>query len=86
MRDCDRTIQPLIEYDEINGTNLVEVLKVYIKHNGSVYQVADEMYIHRNTVNYKINKIAQITGKDITDFNVRSELITGIIAEKICRL
>lgn len=83
---CDRTIQPLIEYDEINGTNLVEVLKVYIKHNGSVYQVADEMYIHRNTVNYKINKIAQITGKDITDFNVRSELITGIIAEKICRL
>lgn len=83
---CDRTIQSLIEYDEINGTNLVEVLKVYIKHNGSVYQVADEMYIHRNTVNYKINKIAQITGKDITDFNVRSELITGIIAEKICRL
>ncbi|WP_455719431.1 PucR family transcriptional regulator [Agathobacter sp.] len=80
---CKKTVYPIKEYDLVNDTNLYHVLRSYMSHNGSVNQVAEEMFVHRNTVNYKIRKIEQILNVDLTDFKVRSELMAGIIADDI---
>ena len=80
---CERTILPIKEYDSINDTNLYQVLRCYMDHNGSVGKVAEELFVHRNTVNYKIKKIEQILDISLSDFKVRAEIMTAITADDI---
>lgn len=77
------TIKPLDEYDSMNGSNLVEVLECYMKHNGSVQDAAEELFVHRNTVNYKIKKIESLLNVNITRFEVRNELALGLMVAKL---
>lgn len=80
---CEKTILPIKEYDSINDTNLYQVLRCYMDNNGSVSKVAEELFVHRNTVNYKIKKIEQILDVSLSDFKVRAEIMTGITADDI---
>lgn len=77
------TIRPLDEYDMLNDSNLAKVLDCYMKHNGSVQDTAEELFVHRNTVNYKIKKIETLLNIDITKFSVRNELALGLMVAKI---
>jgi len=42
----------------------IEILEVFFKYNGSINRAADEMYIHKNTLQYRINKLIRRTGFD----------------------
>lgn len=67
LNEIERTtLGGLIQYDKNNGTDLYDFLKIYIDNDGSVKKTADDLYIHRNTVNYKISKIESIINMDIT--------------------
>ena len=56
------TIEPLIQYDEINGTGYVDFLKVHFETGGNIQKTAGRLYLHRNSVIYKIHKIEEILG------------------------
>jgi len=43
---------------------IIEFLQKYIQNNGSITKTAEELYIHKNTVQYKLNKIKTLTGYD----------------------
>lgn len=60
-------LQPLIDYDKRHKSNLVETLEYYLQSNGSIQQVAKEMYTHRNTVIYRVNKIKEMLGTDLSN-------------------
>lgn len=47
-------------YDKEHNTSYVDTLRSYIKNDRSIIRVAEETYTHRNTVNYRIQKIKQI--------------------------
>lgn len=80
---CKKTITPLYEYDANNKSNLVEVLECYMKNNGSVQDTAKELFVHRNTINYKIKKIETLLNVDIGQFEVRNELALGLKLSKL---
>ena len=65
----------LESYDHENGTHFVEILERYLFCDGSVQKVAEEMFVHRNTVNYQINRIKKILGKDLSSMEERMELM-----------
>lgn len=67
----DNILGPIEKYDNENNTNFVDFIKIYIECNGSVQAVADAMFVHRNTVNYQINRIKKITGKDLGQLDVK---------------
>lgn len=67
----DETIGKIMEYDTYNNTDLSTVLRCYLSYNGSVQYTANELYIHRNTVNYKIRKIEEIIQMDLSELKVR---------------
>lgn len=77
------TVKPLEEYDLLNGSNLMEVLEAYMKNDGSVQKTSEELYVHRNTVNYKIKKIETLLSCDLTKFSVRNELAAGLLVAKL---
>jgi hypothetical protein len=56
------TLQPIISYDRKHNTNYVATLECYLKHNGSIQSVSEEMFTHRNTVIYRVNNIKKLLG------------------------
>lgn len=49
-----RQLGPLLEYDRIHESELLETLRKYLLYNYSVNHVSEEMHLHRNTVNKRI--------------------------------
>lgn len=72
IKSFDReTLLPLMEYDDLNNTDYVSVLACYLKTGGSLKETAAELFVHRNTVNYKIHKIEEVLGCNLSDADER---------------
>ena len=55
----------LEEYDRKCNAGYVETLQSYLKHNGSIQAVAEELYTHRNTVLYRLGNISKVLGNEL---------------------
>ena len=71
------TVQPLLEYDALHHTDLAGVLQCYLRHDGSLQDTANELIVHRNTVNYNINKASEILKMDLTRLENRLQVMLG---------
>ena len=71
----DQVLGPLIDYDTQKGSDFTKVLRVYLFNNGSVQETASQLYVHRNTVNYRINRASEILGMDLSNLEVRLQLM-----------
>ena len=71
---CKDTIMPLIEYDKEYDSELIKTLKQYFKYNGNMKKISENMYMHYNTIVYRVNKIKSITGLDIEESDNRLNL------------
>jgi len=70
----DDRIGKLAEHDRENGTNYVSTLYHYLATGGSLNETSNRMYIHRNSVNYRIDRIKTMTGLDLNSAQSRFEL------------
>ena len=43
----------------------IALLKAYFNAQGSIQKAADNLYIHKNTLQYRISKLKEITGLDV---------------------
>ena len=62
-------------YDKKNGTNLVQVLQTYLVHERNTTETAKALFIHRNTMLYKIHKIEEVIGCSLDDPMLRERLL-----------
>ncbi len=72
------SIRSLVEYDKQNATNMVETLDCYFACNCNVSETAKALFIHRNTLIYRIDKIKSILGRDLKDSEERLLLQLGL--------
>jgi sugar diacid utilization regulator len=70
----DEFLADLIAYDQKNNSNWLETLGVYLKTGCSIQQAANLLPIHSNTMRYRIERIEEILGVDLQDFELRSNL------------
>ena len=45
--------------------NYLSFAKIYLEENGSLIAISNRLYLHKNTIKYRINKLTEITGVDI---------------------
>lgn len=45
------------------------ILQLFEAHNGSISSIADELFIHKNTLQYQIQKLRRITGYDLRNYH-----------------
>lgn len=57
----------LREYDLANDSALLMTLQTYIEKGLNAKETAMELYLHRNTLNYRLNKIKELTDMDFED-------------------
>ena len=62
---CYPGLLKLMEYDKKKGTEFTHTLSVYLRHNMSPNQTAEELFIHRSTLNYRLKKIEEIGDLDL---------------------
>lgn len=67
-------LERLVRYDQEYGTHCVETLRSFFRNNQNVSDTAKELFLHRNTVNYRIAKIREILGEDFDDHRIRLHL------------
>ncbi len=79
----EKTILPLTEYDKAHNSDLLQTLQVYLRNNCSVKETSEELFVHRNTINYKIKRIGEILNKDLSNLTVRTSLSIGLMVKNI---
>ncbi len=66
-----------------NSKEIKETLEVYLKHNGQIKRAAEELFVHQNTLKYRIEKITDMTGFDLADSEVRLSLSLALRLEHL---
>ncbi|WP_339161875.1 PucR family transcriptional regulator [Siminovitchia sp. FSL W7-1587] len=52
----------VLKHDQQNGAELLKTLKAYLNNNGSKQATANELFIHRQTVNYRVEQLHELLG------------------------
>ena len=79
----DETIGPIDRYDEANGTQLTHTLMVFFRLNESLINTAAELYAHRHTIRYRLEKIATISGLSVFQTEHKERLGLGLKARSL---
>ena len=75
----------LLEYDRAQGTNLVETLSAYFQHNANLAQTAQALYVHRNTLLYRLQRASEIGKFDLDKAETRLAIQLALRAHEISR-
>jgi len=69
----ENIIKPLKLHDEETNDELIKTLKEYFNSFGNITKAAEKLFIHRNTLGYRIKKAKEILGYDL-DYNKMLEI------------
>ncbi len=75
---CQDTIGTLVEYEKENQVNLLETLENFLICNGNQADVARKMFLHVNTVAYRLNRIKELLGVDLSQAETRFNLYLAL--------
>ena len=64
---CHEGLLELKKHDEENQTQYMETLRVYLEQHLSATQAARELFIHRSTFLYRLDRIREILQSDLDD-------------------
>jgi hypothetical protein len=62
----ERLLGPLLAYDDQHRAELLPTLREFLACSGSWNACAARMYVHVNTVRYRIRRIEELTGRDLS--------------------
>lgn len=73
-------LQPLIDSDVKKGTTYLLTLEKYFHHNFHLKATADELYVHPNTLRYRLERIKEISK---FDFELEEDRLNVHLAIKV---
>ncbi|PIC99971.1 PucR family transcriptional regulator [Sporosarcina sp. P29] len=76
-------LQDLIDYDKKTDSNLFETLRIYLECGGSKKETADRLFIVRQTLYHRLEKIESIMGENFMSPLNRIALEVAILAKKV---
>lgn len=77
---CNEKILSLERSDKSEGDELLMTLQVYLEFSRSITKAADILFVHKNTVQYRINKCMKLMNTDFEDGN---EIFSYILSLRI---
>jgi PucR family transcriptional regulator, purine catabolism regulatory protein len=67
----NESIGSLLRHDADAGNQLLPTVQAFIEHGGRLRDTAAHLYVHRNTLAYRLQRAAEILGADLKDADVR---------------
>lgn len=75
---CHEGLLELKKHDKENQTQYMETLRVYLEQHLSATQAARELFIHRSTFLYRLDRIKEILQSELDD---PEEILSGIVIQ-----
>jgi purine catabolism regulator len=75
-----KLVEPLEAYDSERGSDLLRTLRVFFAANGNASEAADRLFLHRNSLLYRLDRVEELTGLDLRDSRSRLALQLGLLA------
>jgi sugar diacid utilization regulator len=82
-RFYSETIEPLSNYDEQYETELVATVEAYLDNDGNVAATAKQLFTHRHTVRYRLERVRELCGHDVSATEGREKLGLGLKAMRV---
>lgn len=73
-------IGPLLQYDQEKSAKLVQTVEKYLELGGNQTLTAQALFIHRNTLSYRLNRAAEVLGVDLDNPEIRIKLLVALRA------
>jgi len=77
------TLEPVVHYDSRYGTELVQTLMTYLANDASTVRTAGDLFAHRHTIRYRLDRVGELTGLDVDKSADRERLTLGIKAMQL---
>jgi purine catabolism regulator len=82
---CDNVLGPIVEGGEEYGGELLRSLEAFIEQNGQWEKAARQVYCHRHTLRYRMRKVEELTGRDLSRAHDRIEFWLALRARELVR-
>ncbi|WP_057567967.1 PucR family transcriptional regulator [Paraclostridium sordellii] len=86
QRYCYENLGPILEYDKKHGMDLMGTLKCYFQNNRHLLKTSQELFIHRNTLLYRLSTIKELLKIDLDDAMIDLELFNSILIYEFINL
>jgi DNA-binding PucR family transcriptional regulator len=83
QRFHDETVAPLVAYDEQYETELVRTLETFLDEDGSVARTSEQLFTHRHTIRYRLERVRELTGLNVSSTDGRERLGLGLKAMRV---
>ncbi|MER7081077.1 PucR family transcriptional regulator, partial [Saccharopolyspora kobensis] len=74
----ERLLADLIAYDDVHHSDLVRTLRTFLDCSGSWSRCAKRLHVHVNTLRYRIQRVEEITGRDLSEFPSRVDFYLAL--------
>lgn len=64
---CQYVLGRLVAYDRAHNADLLNTLRTYFRCNGNAVEAAERLFLHRNSLLYRLQRIEDLTGIDLKD-------------------
>jgi DNA-binding PucR family transcriptional regulator len=79
---CNDRLRILEEYDHANGTFLVDTLLSYYMNGFNSKRTAENLYIHRNSLQYRLSKIQELLEIELDDYVEYLDILNCILVKR----
>ena len=69
--------------DELQSQEMLDTLITYFESNNSIDETAERMFIHKNTVKYRLNRVQESTGLYLKNPDDNFQLYLAVLAKKL---
>lgn len=80
LRPFRELLEPVVAYDAERGSDLIRTLDVFFDRSENASETADRLFLHRNSVPYRLERVRELTGLDYRDNMDRLALRLGLLA------
>jgi sugar diacid utilization regulator len=83
QRFHQETVAPLIDYDNQYETDLVLTLESFLEADGNVAKTAEKLFTHRHTIRYRLDRVRELSGLDVSSTDGRERLSLGLKSMRV---
>jgi purine catabolism regulator len=80
---CNSVLGPIQEGEGDYGGELLKSLEAFLEQNGQWEKAARELFCHRHTLRYRIRRVEQLTGRDLSSARDRIEFWLALKAKEL---
>ncbi|MFJ7735539.1 helix-turn-helix domain-containing protein [Lysinibacillus sp. NPDC097287] len=82
----EKYLQPIIDYDQKNKSDLIRTLQTYLDNESVIQISAEQLHVHYNTLRYRLNRIEEILSVDLSNPNNRLNIQIALIIAQLLKV